>query len=254
MMLPTIPLLGLFFHPLTPYRLAEAALTHYEAEGSATIVTPNALMLAAICRRPALRVLVSEFDLIAPDGDGVLLAARLCRRRIPRKCAGVEVGLALARLAAERGLSLFLCGGRPGVAERAAKHLTNTLPALRIAGVCDGYQSEEKLIASIAASGAAIVFVCLGFPKQEQFISVCRHVHPALYAALGGSLDVYAGDCRRAPRLFRMLRAEWLWRILRQPRRLKRLAPLPGFYLSLLANRFGLRFKRRVSAPSNKKS
>jgi len=252
-MLPTLPLLGLQFHPLTPYRLAEAALSRYETEGSATIVTPNALMLAAICHRPALRQLLAEFDLTAPDGDGVRLAARLCRRKIPLKCAGIEVGHALVRLAAERGLSLFLCGGRPGVAERAAKRLTDTLPTLRIAGVCDGYQGEAILQERIVASGAVIVFVCLGFPKQEQFIAACRRVYPAVYAALGGSLDVYAGDRRRAPRLFQLLHAEWLWRVLCEPRRILRLAPLPRFYLSLLANRLGLRPSRRRCDPFGKK-
>ena len=228
----TYSLLGLRFLGLLPREAAALALAVRDKQGEATLVTPNALMLAA-CRAPAMRQLLTDFDLIAPDGDGIALAARLLGQPPPPKCAGVEIGWELARLAAERGLSLFLCGGRPGVAERAAERLTAAFPALSVAGVCDGYQSEAVLQERIAASGAAIVFVCLGFPKQEQFIASCCRAYPAVYAGLGGSLDIYAGDRRRAPLLLRRLHAEWLWRGLCEPKRLIRLAPLPRFFLTL---------------------
>ena len=200
--------------------MTEACYTVWERTGSCAVFTPNAAMLASAVRDRGLLALLSACDLSAADGDGLLLAARLCSTPLTcGKVAGVELGKALLYEAARRGIGVYLYGGEPGVAEAAAKRLSEEIPGLRIVGTCHGYGDGEEAAGQIARSGASLTLVCLGFPHQEQWIAAHRGRIGGILAGLGGSLDVYAGRKKRAPRLFRSLRLEWLWRALREPRR-----------------------------------
>lgn len=178
----------------------------------------------------------SEFAAIAEIADGricdgsggrLLLSLSHPKARIPR-IPGIDLGFALLRLAAKRGLSVFLLGGKPGVACKAADNLRKAIPALQIVGTAHGYFQKADLPAlrgMIRASGAELVFVCLGSPRQEEWIVQNRRYLPSvrLFLPLGGSLDVWAKEVSRAPRVFQKAGAEWVWRIARDPRRLVRL-------------------------------
>ena len=157
-----------------------------------------------------------------------------------------------ARRAAHNGKSVFLLGGRPGVAEKAANNLCARFPRLKIAGVHDGYfdfASEENsaVISEINRSGADVLFVCIGAPLQEKWVYKNRAdlSSARLIACLGGSLDIYAGEAKRAPALFIKSRAEWLWRLLREPRRIVRMINLPKFVISVY------RYKRKLKKTRN---
>ncbi len=216
---------------LTLSAMTEACLGIWETKGRCVVVTPNAVMLARAVREPSLSALLAEADLAAADGDGLLLAARLTG--VPLTCgkvAGVELGKAMLREAARQGLGVFLYGGREGVAEAAARRLTRELPALRIVGTCHGYGDGEEAARRIAQSGASLVLVCLGFPKQEQWMATYGRRLCGIFMGLGGSLDVYAGVRKRAPYLLRVLRLEWLWRALREPRRWSDVGVLLRFF------------------------
>ena len=114
------------------------------------------------------------------------------------------------------------------MAERAAERLRDQLPGLRICGVLDGFgdaADEHRTADMISRSGAALLIVCLGSPRQEKWIYNHRQLLDAsgikVAVALGGALDVWSGDVRRAPGPFIQLRLEWLWRCIREPRRLR---------------------------------
>ncbi|MBT9172508.1 MAG: N-acetylglucosaminyldiphosphoundecaprenol N-acetyl-beta-D-mannosaminyltransferase [Syntrophomonadaceae bacterium] len=173
-----------------------------------------------------------------PDGIGIVLVSRLRGGRLRGRVAGIELLLALCALAAAEGKSVFFFGAAAGVAEAAAEAATKRYPGLRLAGTQHGFigpQEEAEAAAKIAASGADLVFVGLGSPRQEYFVAGHGAATGAkLLMAVGGSFDVLAGKVRRAPRLFRRLGLEWLYRFVRQPWRLRRLPALPRFLVQAL--------------------
>lgn len=194
------------------------------------VCTPNALMLEEARTSLPFRQILEEASVLTPDGIGALALLRLGGIRTARS-TGISLGLAVAAECARTGKSLFLYGSLPGRAEAAARALCRRYPHLRIAGTLDGYTpSFREAAARIEKSGADAVFVCLGSPRQEKFMH--RYGKDGrCYFGLGGSLDIYAGAIRRAPHAFRAHGFEWLFRILDEPKRAKKLPKLAKFYL-----------------------
>ncbi len=200
-------------------------------------VTPNALMLEDCARCPAHLRLLSGASLILPDGNGVLrAAARLGTPFVHGRVAGIDFGEALLRACAARGERVFLLGGTDGVAARAAENLRRRIPGLTVVGSYWGYFDREgeenrNLISVIRACRPSVLLVCLGYPMQEEWIArnLPRLPSVRVAAGLGGSLDVWAGDVRRAPSAWQKAGLEWAWRMLREPRRLKNLPALLHF-------------------------
>jgi N-acetylglucosaminyldiphosphoundecaprenol N-acetyl-beta-D-mannosaminyltransferase len=222
------------FDDLPMEELVEQCRRIREKKGFCALFTPNATMLAAAARDGELLELLNTADVSAVDGDGVLAIAK--RQSISLrhgKNAGVEVGMTLLRNTAEAGEGIFLYGGRPGVAETAAKRLRETIPNLKIVGLAHGYGDGEAVAQRVKDSGATLTVVCLGFPRQERWIATNGEAVGGILAGLGGSLDVYAGRVKRAPLLFRHLRLEWLWRCLKEPRRWPSLLRTAGWMARL---------------------
>lgn len=226
-------------HPalLSAHNPQDAARLLMQAKGGAFVATLNFELLARGAADPSYAALLSFADYRVCDGIGgaILLRRKHPDRSVPR-IPGIDLGYALLELAAKQGTPVFLLGGRPGVAKRAANRLRATLPALRVVGVAHGFFQREDLPAlrgMIRRAGAKIVIVCLGSPRQEEWIAANRRYLPSvdLFLPLGGSLDVWAGEVARAPRLWRQAGAEWLWRILHAPERFLRLLSAGGALL-----------------------
>ncbi len=219
-------------HPLllseaTPEAAAHRLLS--QTKGGSFVVTLNLELLVRALSSPNFAHLVGQADKIVCDGIGAkwLLKIGHPHTTIPR-IPGIDLGYAILGLAEARGLSVFLLGGKEGVAEAAARRLQKSFPHLSIAGTAHGYFSKSDLPAlrgRIRTSGAEIVFVCLGSPLQEEWILNNRRYLPnvRLFLPLGGSLDVFAGAVRRAPLLWQSMGAEWVWRIAHEPSRIGRL-------------------------------
>ncbi len=232
--------MGIHFDNVTKKEAVNLAFSHIENGTQALVVTPNAEILELCLENAAVQSAVTSAEIILPDGEGALWAAKKLGTPLREKVAGVEFGAECARRAAECGKSLFLLGGKAGVAEEAAAKLASRFPTLKIAGTQDGYfrlEGKENacVLEKINASRADILFVCLGAPAQEVWVYENRKAlaAPKLIACLGGSLDIYAGKTRRAPRFFIEMRAEWLYRLLREPRRIGRMLRLPKFMKSV---------------------
>lgn len=203
------------------------------------VVTPNAVMLSLCAKSPAQTSLLNRATLSLADGVGVTWAARRQGTPLCERIAGIEFGEALLGRAAEAGLRVFLLGGGEGVAARAARRLQERYPKLCVCGTYWGYfgdsrENDERLMSVLRATHPDILFVCMGFPRQEEWIAahLDRLSDVRVLAGLGGSLDVWSGGLKRAPRLLSKMGLEWAWRIAHEPR--KRLSQLP----TLL--RFGL--------------
>jgi exopolysaccharide biosynthesis WecB/TagA/CpsF family protein len=178
-------------------------------------------------------------DLSYADGVGAVWAAR--RSAGPgsesepsaKRMAGIDLAQRVLELAAAAGLSVYFLGAEPGVAEEAARRQKLRLASLQIAGLRDGYFSpveEPSVVAAVRESGAAILLVATGAPKQETLLYRHRGEWGAGAAlGIGGSFDVWAGSTARAPEFLRKAGVEWLYRLARDPKRLRRQMVLPRF-------------------------
>lgn len=193
------------------------------------VFTPNLQIIGECIKNKSLVGLLNSADLLLPDGIGI---GMLCGQKGihgVERITGIDTAYSLLHFAAAKGLKVFLLGGKSGVAQLAAINLRKQIPDLNICGTHHGYFNKEndasqnkQILRKIQSSKPDILFVCFGFPQQEQWISQNCHLLPSvrLFMGLGGSLDVWAGTVRRAPHLFRFMHLEWLWRCLCQPKRI----------------------------------
>ena len=221
----------------------EHASTCMARRDGAYVVTPNAEIILNARNDCALQTALRAAAISLPDGVGAMLAARILGAPICERIAGIDFAQALlAYLNTQKG-SVFLLGARDGVALRAAEALSGRYPSLIVAGAENGFfreEQEEELIAKINAVSPDLLLVCLGTPKQELWMyRHAPHLKVGLMAGLGGALDVFSGDLKRAPKAWRDRGLEWLFRLLQEPGRLRRVLRLPHIILLALYYRIG---------------
>ena len=226
-----IDVLGVGFDNLTLEEAVEAGMDLVRAPGAHYVVTPNP-EIVEVCREdPTVMDIVNRADLVLADGIGVIKGAAMLGTPLKGKVPGIEFAAGLLGKLAKEGRSVYLLGAKPGVAELAGKRLSGQYPGLKIAGTHDGYfQEDAPVVEDIRASGADVVLVCLGAPKQEKWMAKNGADTGAhLLCGLGGSLDVFAGVVERAPKFWCDHGLEWLYRLLKEPRRAGRMMKLPLF-------------------------
>jgi N-acetylglucosaminyldiphosphoundecaprenol N-acetyl-beta-D-mannosaminyltransferase len=227
------------------------------------VVTPNIDICRAARRDPARRALVAGASLVVPDGMPVLWAAKLRGDPLPERVAGSALIFSLSESAAKHGLSIYLLGGAAGVPEQAGVELGRRYPGLVIAGAdapVVGFDATsegvEAVRARLLAASPDIVFVGLGFPKQERLIACLAPSLPATwFIACGAAIPFAAGAVRRAPVWAQKVGMEWAFRLLMEPRRLFRrylVNDLP-FAVMLLTTSAAQRL-RRPPRPSRRPS
>lgn len=210
-------------------------------ETAAVCVTPNAEIAYEAMHDEKFRDLLNQADLVLPDGAGVVLGAKILKTPLKQKVAGIDFATNMLPVFAEQGTKLYLLGSKPGVAEAAAEKMKQLAPGLQICGTADGYfKDEAPVVEKINASGAQALLVCLGAPKQELFMFAHRDELKTvrLMAGLGGSLDGFAGNVKRAPKWMIKLQLEWLYRLVKEPKRFKRMLRLPKFVFAAYKKRF----------------
>lgn len=167
---------------------------------------------------------VESADYLLPDGVGIHFAAKMTGQTLTENLNGTDLIPAMLKEASLRGKSVYLFGGKPGTAEAAAVNLTKKIPNLKIAGTRDGYDgavNDEIVVDAINASGADIVLVALGVPRQELWLHRnAAYLNAGLTMGVGAAFDFFAGSVTRAPNWVRKARSEWVWRLAQEPRRL----------------------------------
>lgn len=236
-----IDVLGVGFDNLTMDEAVENAFALLHTQQTHYVVTPNP-EIVEICRgNPEAMAAVNGASLVLPDGVGIIKGAAMLGTPLKEKTPGVEFAADLLERMAGEGLSLYLLGAKPGVAELAARNLQERYPGLKIAGTHDGYfQEDEPVVNAIRESGADCAFVCLGAPKQELWMAKCgADTGAKLLCGLGGSMDVFAGIVERAPRFWSDHGLEWFYRLCKEPRRIGRMIRLPLFLVHVRQEKKG---------------
>ena len=209
-----------------------------ETKEKSLIVAINPEKIIKAKEDPALKKLLNEAEFQIPDGIGVILASKIQKGHITSRVTGVDMMLRLCQEAAKRKKPIFLYGGKPGVADKAAVKLRELYPGIIVAGTQDGYEKDQnKVIEKINEAKPDLLFVAMGSPKQENWINANRdQLHPTIYQGVGGSFDVLAGTVKRAPEAFQKVGMEWFYRLMKEPKRLKRQLALPLFLLEVARN------------------
>lgn len=219
-------------------------LESFVAEGRPhQIVTLNPEFVMEAQHNAPFRVVLGGASLALPDGYGLLWAARILGQRLRERVAGSDLLPMIAGLSARHGHRLFLLGAMPGVAERAAAVLRRDYPGVSIVGTMAGSpdpEDEEGIVTAVIDARADVLFVAYGAPRQDLWIhrNLDRLGVPVCMG-VGGAFDYVAGVIPRAPLWLRESGLEWLYRLMRQPWRWRRMLNLPRFACRVILQRLG---------------
>lgn len=234
-----IDVLDVLFDNTTMDTAVEAAMTLMEEHRAKYAVTPNP-EIVWLCRKDdELKIAVENAAMVLPDGIGVIYGAKILGTPLNGKVSGADFAEKLMGQMEGTGKTVFLLGSKPGVAEKAAENLKGRYPALRICGTADGYfKDDASVIEKVNAVSPDLLLVCLGAPKQEKWMyKNASQLDVGLMAGLGGTLDVIAGTVKRAPEAWQRFNLEWLYRLIKQPKRFFRMMKLPAFLLAVVWRR-----------------
>lgn len=253
-----IDILGVKINNFDKQSLHKRVIEMLSRKGCSVIFTPNPEMVIAASRNDNISRILSNADLRIADGSGLLLASNILGDPLQERLAGIELGEFLLEFSAKKSISIYLLGGKDGVAELAQKKLEAKYKGLKICGAHHGFfemcgEENDEVIRQINTASPDIIFVCMGFPRQERWICENKDKIPSLRLALGlgGSLDVWSGQIARAPKLLRKISLEWLYRIVKEPKRASFIAKIPVFLFKVIAQRLSRSRKLREKNGEN---
>ncbi|CAH0132951.1 WecB/TagA/CpsF family glycosyltransferase [Peribacillus simplex] len=200
------------------------------------IVTANPEIVEYANEHQDYKDIIISADYITPDGVGIIMASKWLNQPLQERITGFDLMNELFRVADEKALKVYLLGAEENVIEAAALKVKELYPGLELVGYNHGYIDikDDTLPKSIAELKPDIILTALGFPRQEKWVS--KHYalfNKGLFMGVGGSFDVLAGKVNRAPVFWQKMRLEWLYRLIQQPSRWKRMLALPRFVLKV---------------------
>ena len=224
-----INILGIEIDDLKSEEAAETAISLSEKRNAEYIVTPNSEMILNSSRDPALKSAINSAAMAVPDSAGVMLSAKILGTPFGEKIPGYDLSLLILKKLSEKGGSVFLLGGKPGVGKAAAENILNKYPGINICGEEHGYfDNESEIVRKINCTEPDFIMVCLGSPRQELWMAEhSGRLNAGVMMGLGGTIDVLAGTAKLAPQVWRDSGFEWLYRLLHDPKRITRMAKLP---------------------------
>ncbi|VDG18071.1 WecB/TagA/CpsF family glycosyltransferase [Lactiplantibacillus mudanjiangensis] len=226
----TVSILDVPFINTTNAAFVTQLQTDILAHQNRFVVTANPEILMYAREHPDYQQVLTQADYITPDGIGVIQGAQILGTPLPERITGYDTLLSLLTWGAQHQQRIFLLGAKPAVLKQVVEKVKDTYPGLVIAGALDGYfQDADAVVNQIAAAKPDMIFVATGFPKQEFFIAKYRHRVAGLWMGVGGSFDVLAGAVKRAPKFWQDHHIEWLYRLIKEPSRFKRMLVLPRY-------------------------
>ena len=233
-----VNILGVWVDMVNIPRAVDKILQFFDDDGLHKVYTPNSEIIMAAYKDDNFRDILNDAELLTADGIGVVYASKILGKPKTERAAGYEILCEVLERITGTSRSVFLFGGKPGVAELAEEKLKERFPGIVIAGTRNGYfkpEEEEDIVSQINSSGAELLLVCLGAPKQELWINKYKDkLNVKVAMGVGGSLDVFAGTALRAPVFYCKHGLEWFYRLMKQPSRAGRMLALPKFGFTVL--------------------
>ena len=231
-------ILGVKIDKISLNETFEKAMVLLKTDGVSMIFTPNPEIVIRAYEDAEFKNILNSADICTPDGIGVVYASKIVGTPVKERVPGFELSKMLMENVSKTGEGVFLFGSKPGIADKAKENIEKMYPGINIVGTRNGYfkkEDEPEIINMINESGAKLLFVCLGAPKQEKWIYENRDkLNVNLCLGVGGTLDVLSGETKRAPEIFIKLNLEWFYRIVLNPSRWGRFLALPKFMIKVL--------------------
>ncbi|MBQ2968063.1 MAG: WecB/TagA/CpsF family glycosyltransferase [Clostridia bacterium] len=234
---------GVLFDNFTISETVEKAVSFENAPF--VLYTPNPEIVQIAKKEPEFCEVLNTANVVTPDGIGIVYASKILGGHIKERAAGFDICCGILEKLAQKGGSVYLFGGKPGVAEQAKAKVEESYKGITVCGVADGYfdaEKEKQIVADISEKAPDLLLVCLGAPKQEKWIAQNKDILNAkILVGAGGTIDVLSGNTKRAPEIFIKLGLEWFYRLLCEPKRIGRMMQLPLFLLEVVFKRGKLR-------------
>lgn len=229
-----VHILGVPFIDTTRKDFIKKLQGRIEKQEKTFVVTANPEIVMHTLQDPEYKQILTKADYITADGIGIVKAAAIIGESLPERVSGYDMMMDLLELANEKRQRIFFLGASEKVLGETVRLVEEKYPGIQIAGHQNGFfdWSDPALPQSIKDSQPDLVFVALGFPRQEQWIG--RHIDgfdKGVFIGIGGSFDVFSGNVKRAPEAWQKLNLEWFYRLVKQPSRWKRMLVLPKFAL-----------------------
>ena len=233
-----LSILGVEVDKITKKEALEKFVELMDGEGRSLIVTPNPEIILSAEKDPQLKDLLNNAAMAIPDGISLVIVSKQLGQPLEERVTGIDFTHSALEWCAANGRKVYFLGSKPGIAEKAAENMMTEIPGLQIVGARDGYfkaEEEEDVARSIAETGAEFLCVALGAPKQEFFVEKYKDILNVKAAVgIGGSLDVWSGTLQRAPEFYCKHGLEWLYRLIQEPSRFKRMAKIPMLFIKVM--------------------
>ncbi|OKP85857.1 N-acetylmannosaminyltransferase [Paenibacillus helianthi] len=236
--IPTVPIYGIRVSKIDMKATVSYLTDAVQKREPHQVITANPIMVMMALENPAYMEIMKSAELVVPDGTGVVWAAEYCKQPVAERVAGFDLLHELLHRGESYNWKVYLLGSTPEVIRETASRLQTQYPGIIIAGYHDGFfgpDADEEIISGIVKAQPDLLFVARGADSQEPWIAKYKtRLNIPVMMGVGGSFDVISGKSRRAPKAFQKLRAEWLYRLLKEPTRYKRMLALPKFAVKVL--------------------
>lgn len=231
-----VNILNVYFDNMTQEGLVSQLNQTIKLQQKTFVVTANPEIVMYANQNSDYMEILKKADYITADGIGIVKGARILGTPIVERVAGYDLMLELLKNANQFNYSIYLVGAKEEVIKKAAKKIKDDYPNIVLKGYQNGYfeLTNEKVLNKALQAQADIIFVALGFPKQEKWIqNYLNQSSKGLAMGVGGSFDAFTGTVKRAPDLIIKMNIEWLYRLVKQPTRFKRMLMIPKFLISI---------------------
>ncbi|MGB9681987.1 MAG: WecB/TagA/CpsF family glycosyltransferase [bacterium] len=233
---------GLRIDNLTKNEAIEYAKRFLLGDSFHYIVTLNPEGVVIAQENENFKRVINEADLVVADGSWLIKASRFLDKRLKERIAGIDLLIDIFSFCRENQVGIYLLGAREEVISKAKENIKAIFPGINIVGFHNGYfgDREEEVLEEIRRLKPSFLVVGLGMPKQEIWISKHKDLPVRLAIGVGGSFDVLSGTIPRAPKWIQSIGMEWFYRVIKDPKRIKRLVFIPRFFLLVLKCKLGI--------------
>ncbi|WP_075982973.1 WecB/TagA/CpsF family glycosyltransferase [Bacillus massilinigeriensis] len=237
----TVDILGIPFVSTSFDHMASLLSERVERKEKTFVVTANPEIVMFAKEDDTYESYLESADYIVPDGNGILLAGKILHKPVEERITGYDLTVELLSRGNKNGWKVYLLGGQEEVNQKAVANIKLTYPNVQVVGSHNGFfdWADDDIQQQISSTEPDLVFVALGVPKQEKWIAEnLNRFSKGIFIGVGGSIDVIAGEVKRAPMFWQRLKLEWLYRLLKQPSRWRRMLALPRFVIKVVNHRF----------------